>query len=165
MELLLNEIEKALDVGLYFIALQASLTLPDICGALQSDDGKADKQKYINWYDTYAKEHGNCSISGDDCYYFRCSYVHQNSTQHPKSSYSRILFLAPIDKSIILHNNIMFGALNIDVNIFCRNIIKSVRNWQKTVETNENYRRNYSNLIKLYPNGLSPYIVGIPVIS
>ena len=59
MELILKEIERALDAKLYYLALQASLTLPDICGALQSDNGKATGDKYIAWYDTYAKEPGN----------------------------------------------------------------------------------------------------------
>lgn len=43
MELILKEIERALDAKLYYLALQASLTLPDICGALQSNDGVAKK--------------------------------------------------------------------------------------------------------------------------
>ena len=47
MELILKEIERALDAKLYYLALQASLTLPDICGALQSDDGVAKNYKYI----------------------------------------------------------------------------------------------------------------------
>lgn len=63
MELILKEIERALDAKLYYLALQVSLTLPDICAALQSDDGRASKSKYIAWYDTYAKEPGNLSIS------------------------------------------------------------------------------------------------------
>lgn len=118
MELILKEIERALDAKLYYLALQASLTLPDICGALQSDNGKATGDKYIDWYDTYAKEPGNLSISGKDCYYFRCSYVHQALTTHERSSYSRIIFLAPTCQGITMHNNVIKGALNIDVKRF-----------------------------------------------
>lgn len=118
MELILKEIERALDAKLYYLALQASLTLPDICGALQSDDGVAKNYKYIAWYDTYAKEPGDLSISGKDCYHFRCSYVHQALTTHEKSSYSRIIFLAPTCQGITFHNNVIDGALNIDVKRF-----------------------------------------------
>lgn len=165
MEFQLTEIERALNLGLYYVALQASLALPDICGALQSDNGEASKQKYIAWYNTYAKEPGANSISGDDCYYFRCSCLHQGSTQHPRSSYSRILFLVPTGNGFIFHNNVINNALNIDINIFCRNIIKAVRDWTKKVENDENYKKNYEHLLKVYPNGLRPYIVGCPVIS
>lgn len=107
MELILKEIELALDAKLYYLALEASLTLPDICAALQSDDGRASKSKYIAWYDTYAKEPGNLSISGKDCYYFRCSYVHQAQTTHENATYSRIIFLAPACHGIIMHNNVI----------------------------------------------------------
>lgn len=165
MELILKEIEQALDAKLYYLALQASLTLPDICGALQSDNGKATGDKYIGWYDTNAKEPGNLSISGKDCYYFRCSYVHQAQTTHENSTYSRIIFLAPTCQGITMHNNVIDGALNIDVKLFCNNILNAVRKWQESIKINENYKRNYKNLIKLYPEGLPPYITGIPVIS
>ena len=164
MEFLLNEIEKALDSGLYFISLQSTLSLPDICGSLQSPDGKATKNNYITWYDTYAKESSTNAISGEDCYYFRCSCLHQGTTQNHNSSYKRIIFVAPGSRSFF-HNNIIVDALNIDLNTFCKNVIFSVRKWEQQIKSDPNYIRNYENLIKLYPNGLPPYIGGIPVIS
>lgn len=164
MEFLLKEIEQALNSGMYFMALQSTLSLPDICGALQSSNGIATKSNYISWYDTHAKESSSNSISGEDCYCFRCSCLHQGTTQNPNSSYSRILFLVPNNQSIF-HNNIINDALNIDINIFCSNIISAVRKWELGVKDDPNYMRNYANLIKVYPNGLPPYIIGIPVIS
>lgn len=53
---LLEQIEKALECNLYYLALQSTLALPDICGALESENGQANRTKYINWYNTYAKE-------------------------------------------------------------------------------------------------------------
>ena len=127
MEFLLKEIEQALDSGLYFIALQSTLSLPDICGTLQSSNGIATKNNYITWYDTYAKEPGRFAMSGEDCYYFRCSCLHKGTTQNPNSSYKRILFILPGSIPGVWHNNIIEGALNIDIKIFCSNIISSVR--------------------------------------
>ena len=118
MEFFLREIEKSLDNELYFIALQSALTLPDICAALQSPNGETTGSQYIQWYNTYAKETGQCSISGDDCYRFRCSCLHQGSSQHPKSSYRRIMFVIP-NTQTTLHKNVINDALNIDVKIFC----------------------------------------------
>ena len=164
MEFLLKEIEQALNSGMYFMALQSTLSLPDICGALQSSNGMATKSNYISWYDTYAKESSSNAISGEDCYYFRCSCLHQGTTQNPNSSYSRILFLVP-NNQIVAHNNIFNDALNIDINVFCSNILSAVRKWKLLVKDDPNYVQNYANLIKVYPNGLPPYIIGIPVIS
>lgn len=58
MEHILNEIERALDAGLYIVALQSTLTLPGICAALESDNGfndNNDKATYIEWYDKNVK--------------------------------------------------------------------------------------------------------------
>lgn len=164
MEFLLKEIEQALDNGLYFVALQSALTLPDICGALQSPNGIAKKHKYIRWYNKYAKESDSNALSGEDCYYFRCSCVHQGSTQSSDSSYKRILFLIPSNQ-LVMHNNIINDALNIDIKIFCTNIISSVRKWEQKIKGEPNFIRNYDKLLKVYPNGLPPYIGGMPVIS
>lgn len=164
MEDFLQQIEKALSYNLYYIALQSTLTLPDICGALQSIDGTATKTKYIDWYNTYFLR--KTFLSADDCYYFRCSNVHQGKTTHQNSTYSRILFVEPSEKkSIVLNNNIINGALNIDVNIFCTDMIASVRNWLTLVKNDQTFQKNYSSFIKRYPNGLPPYIVGVPIIS
>ena len=164
MEFLLKEIELALENKLYFMALQSTLSLPDICGALQSSNGMANRKKYITWYNTYAKEPFDNAISGEDCYYFRCSCLHQGSTQNPNSSYKRIIFLIP-NVFVSMHNNILNDALNIDIKIFCTNVIKAVRKWEQQERNNPNYIKNYDKLIKIYPNGITPYIVGMPAIS
>ncbi len=164
MEFFLKEIEEALNRGLYFIALQSTLSLPDICGALASSDGRASGPNYIKWYNTYAREKGPISISGEDCYYFRCSCLHQGTSQNPKSAYKRIFFLVPNNYSFC-HNNIFDDVLNIDINIFCKNIISAVRNWEAQAKNTDNYIKNYDKLIRVYPNGLPPYITGMPVIS
>lgn len=164
MELFLREIEKALDNDLYYLALQFSLTLPDICGALQSEDGNAKGERYKDWYDTYAKESSSLAIDGKDCYYFRCSCLHQGTSVHSKSSYSRIMFIVP-NPTLKVHNSVINNALCIDVDLFCRNMIDSVRRWLESVKDKELFKKNYEKLFKLYPNGLAPYIVGLPVIS
>ncbi|WP_342985745.1 hypothetical protein [[Clostridium] symbiosum] len=163
MEFLLSEIEKALENELYFIALQTTLSLPDICGALQSEDGKASKIKYICWYNKYVKN-SKVLISAEECYNFRCSCLHQGTSQHPKSSYTRIIFLYP-NKDITMHNNILGDSLNIDLIIFCKSIINAVRKWGTEIYNDTNYLKNYERLIRIYPNGIPTYIVGIPVIS
>lgn len=159
MDDLFNEIEKALDSKLFHMSLGITLTLPDICAALESDDGQAAGYKYRTWYDKYV---GNkFMLSAYDCYKFRCSFLHQGSTMDEKSNFSRIIFVEP--GSCVFHNNVLNDVLNIDVEIFCHEIIMSVKAWLKEMENNENYQRNSEKSFKRYPNGLAPYIVGIPV--
>lgn len=164
MESILQDIEKALDYGLYYIALQSTLALPDICAALESPTGDTSGSQYIDWYDRNVSSKYHIVLTGKDCWRFRCSYLHRGSTQDERSSYKRIIFVVPNPK-LIMHNNIINDALNIDINIFCRIIIDAVRNWQITKANDKNYIRNYPNLIRVYPNGLPPYVGGFPIIS
>lgn len=162
MEELLKEIEKGLEVGLYQTALSMTLCLPDICGALESENGRASGEKYKAWFNEYIEKTKIGRITADDCYYFRCSFLHQYTTEHNKSNYEKIIFLEPND-TISMHNNVLEGALNIDINIFCISIIEAVIRWKSLKQETEEYIKNYDKTFKKHPNGISPYIVGIPV--
>ena len=165
MEFLLTEIERALNAGLYYNALQSALTLPDICAALMSPNGKTKKEKYVQWYDTYAMEPGLNSLSGEDCYFLRCACLHQGQAQHEKSSHTKIIFQQPGNKNLQLHYVLIADALYIDLVLFCKNVVSAVRKWEPKVRDNPVYAANYPNLLQLRPKGLPPYISGIPVIA
>ena len=165
MEDLLVQIELALKCNLYYLALQSALTLPDICSSLINVDGTTSGSQYISWFDDHAKEDGDCAISGSDCYKFRCSNLHQGSSINSRSSYSRIMFIEPVITNISIHNCIMNDALCIDLNRFCNNLISAVRTWLVLVKNDSNFKKNYPKLIKRYPDGIAPYIGGLPVIS
>ena len=162
---LLEQIKKGLDANLFFLALFTALTIPDICGALSSDNGEASGQKYQDWFDQYVSKKYNNFFNGQNCYYFRCSLLHQGTSQHNKSNYSRILFVEPSVINLIAHNNIMNDALNIDIKIFCKDIIAGAEEYLAENEETELYKINYDKFVHRYPNGLSPYIIGVPVFS
>jgi hypothetical protein len=79
--------------------------------------------------------------------------------------YSRILFVEPTASTSVLHCNIIEDALNIDVRIFCADIIAGAEKWLSEVEKTERFKRNITRCATRYPNGLPPYIIGVPVIS
>ena len=64
-----------------------------------------------------------------------------------------------------MHNNIMGDALNIDVRVFCKDILESARRWVKQVEGTEPYQTNSATCVCRHPNGLPPYVEGIPIIG
>lgn len=165
MKNLLDQIQIGLEDNLYYLSLFVALSIPDICGAIESQNGEASGKKYADWFDEYVAPKYNSFLSGDDCYKFRCSLLHQGSSQHPKSNYSRIFFIEPSSTTNILHNNIINDALNIDVSIFCRDIITGANNWLQKIENTQLYKTNYDKFMRRYPNGLKPYIVGVPVIG
>lgn len=163
---LISQIRKGLDNNMYYLSLYVSLTLPDICGAIESINGEASGDKYKKWFNDYVAQKYIDNFDGEDCYYFRCSLLHQGSSQHRKSKYKRVIFVEPtLSNGNIFHNNILEDALNIDVKIFCEDIINGVEAWLVKNENLDNYNKNNNKYMKRHPNGLSPYIVGIPVIS
>ena len=70
---LINEICKALDTGLYLVALDSALTLPDICGCAEYPQDRTG-DRYKKWYSNYVK---NFDVPADIVYKLRCSLLHQ----------------------------------------------------------------------------------------
>lgn len=161
-----QQIDTALRSNLYYVALLGSLSVPDICGALDSENGWATEEKYKAWFDRYVAPACAGVITGEDCWRFRCAMLHQGSSQHPAGRYSRVVFVEPqAAGDVVLHCNILNDALNIDVGIFCSDILKGALAWLNKVEQTDRYQRNYARALRRYPQGLPPYIVGVPVIS
>lgn len=184
MHTLLDQIEKSLGSGLYFLSLYTALTVPDIAGALSSENGEASGAKYAAWFEQWARprffesvlasvppEHRKHikpienPLTGEACYRFRCSLLHQGSSQHPKSQFSRIIFIEPGSTTVVVHGGTMNDALCIDLNLFCREMIAGARLWLKQVEQDPAYIKNYESFARRHADGLAPYIGGVPVIG
>ena len=162
MDELLRQIEHSITSGSYLLGLYVSLSLPDICGALESDNGKASGAKYKAWFDKWVATKYNKSLSGEQCYSYRCGVIHQGRSTHDKLGYSRIIFLEP-SPNRTFHRNTINDAYNIDIGIFCTDIVNSVREWLETVKEDDNFIKNYKYFMKRHEYGIPPYIVGIPV--
>ena len=181
---ILDQIDQSLNARSYYLALFVALAIPDIAGALEAADGQAKPERYKNWYEKWArprlKEQVKAELTqrgvsydpqvenpltGDACYRFRCSLLHQGSTQHPKSAYSRIMFIEPGATTNVIHYGVMNDALCIDVPRFCREVLAGAKLWLQSVEGTEPYETNNNRFVRRHDNGLSPYIVGVPVIG
>lgn len=162
MKDILEAIKKSLRDKNYYSALFLTIMLPSICSALESEDGEDKKERYIAWYDKYIK---SLFLKGKDCYQLRCSLLHQATTIHKKSPFSRVIFTFPTPSRNIFHNNVLNDALNLDIPLFCKTLIGATEKWLEEKKDSKNYKRNIKKTIKVYPHGLSPYIAGHPVIS
>jgi hypothetical protein len=176
MELLLEQIEKGLNANLYYLSLFVALCIPDICGALESQNGKANSDKYIKWIKDYLiqarpDKYGD-QLSAEHIYYFRCAILHQGRTKHdPGINCKRILFIEPGIKTgidsihcCVVGEKSQDKSLLINLHQFCTDIIKGAKIWLKNNAHNKNYLTNYEKLIKRYPNGVSP-VFGCPIIG
>lgn len=172
MDELFSQILASSSSGVYYLALIGSLIIPDVCAGLESIDGLTTGKRYKEWFDKWVAfkylvgNNGEPSFSGEDAYYFRCSMLHQGITQYSKSNYSRLIFVQPeAAKNFYLHNNRLDDALNLDIPTFCKDVVDSAFSWRTAVEHTETYKRNIEKFVRVHPNGLPPYIVGMPVIS
>lgn len=175
MELLLAQIEKGLEARLYYLSLFVALCIPDICGALESEDGQTTGKQYKAWLNEYLvkarpDKYGD-RLSAEHIWQFRCALLHQGRTKHDAGEYKRILFFEPgVVTGIhgvhccIVGSKTEDKSLMIDLQQFCTDIIVSTKTWLAANRENKNYIANYEKLIKRHPNGISP-VFGCPVIG
>lgn len=164
MEIILKEIERALDAKLYYCAIAMSLAIPDICAALESANGDSNGEKYKAWYRAnLAKCYPN--ITDQDCWKLRCGVLHQGRFGHKQMQYGRVLFTVPNAQNNVFHNNIINDALNLDAIIFCKDVIQATRTWFNAKSNDPTVSQNLPNLVQFRPQGLAPYMVGMPLIA
>lgn len=161
----LDQIELASNPGTYYLELAGALAVPDICGALAADDGRANGQRYRDWFDAEVAHEFFGMFDGAECYRFRCSFLHRGSGLHTQSRYSRVLFVEPGASASTFHCNVLNDALNLDVGLFCSSIVDNARRWLHDMVGTEPFDTNRAGMIRRHAEGLPPYIVGVPVIS
>ncbi|WP_213761964.1 hypothetical protein [Caballeronia sp. dw_19] len=168
----LNQIGLCADAeDLYFMALMGALSVPDICGALESQDGKATGAKYMAWFDIWVAPKyfvGSGvdrvpSLTGRQCYGLRCAALHQGRLENDRPGDVRVIFREP-GNGVVMHNNLLNDYLNIDVREFTHDVIGGALDWFQTVRNEEIFQRNFEQSMQRYPNGYGP-IQGVPVIA
>lgn len=162
MEELLEQIEKSVENGSYLLSLFVALSLPDICGSLESSNGRASGNRYKAWFNKWVAPKYDGQLTGEQCYAYRCGVLHQGRSSHEQLGYSKIIFIEP-SPNRVLHRNTLNDAYNIDLGIFCNDITSAVREWLSSVSSNIHFQNNYPDFLKRYEQGIPPYIVGMPV--
>ena len=146
----------------YYGALFLTLVVPSVCGALESADGKDSKTKYATWFDRYVF---NLQLTGEDCYKLRCTVLHQATTLQRNAPFRRVIFTFPTQGGNVFHNNVLNDALNLDIPRFCDEVLSGVDRWLLATRGDQSVTQNEETMLKVYPNGLAPFMVGHPVIS
>jgi hypothetical protein len=164
LETLLGSVSECLASGIYYAALVVALTIPEICSALESEGGRGSGERYKVWYATYLGDRYP-DLTPDDCYRLRCGVLHQGRLGRPDMLYSRVIFTIPNASENVLHNNVLGEVLNLDVSQFCDDLVSAARRWYKVKAPDPHVIANLPNLVRYRPEGLSPYVVGMPLIA
>lgn len=147
---------------MFYLALVVSITLPHVCGALEEDHGRGEKDTYFRWFDKHVA--GKIELTAEDCYSFRCGVLHQGRFGDlKKATYARILFVN--SKQFSMVNCSLNDAFVYSVTDFCQAFIDAARLWWLEARDSPVVQANLPQLVQYRPEGMAPYIIGAPVIA
>lgn len=89
IDMLIDDVNKALNAEAYMAALALVLTIPDICAKAEYGDSLGNKERYIKWFDKYIGQYEICPredgeeqlpyLSGEVVYSLRNNVLHQGT--------------------------------------------------------------------------------------
>ena len=151
MRELFSEIRQALDADLYFVALQAALTIPDHMAALDSPDLRTSGARYMKWFRDNVEADTYGFITAEECWHFRCTMLHEASTAQRKGRYRRIVFLEP--SNVTIDQVAVHDVLIIDVPGFCEKVIGAAEAWLASEQSGTVVSENLGRVVQRRTEG------------
>ena len=166
MRPLLESLVACADAGNWYAALCVALTLPDICARIELPNEIISHRRYADWFDTYIRRsytravgpecHERTFLTGNDCYALRCAFLHEGSDditkQKAREVVERFHFVVP-PPGWEIHCNMVGAKLQLQVDIFCRDIERGVRKWlESALEDERKSREIETGLAIQFPN-------------
>jgi hypothetical protein len=140
MKHFVETVRNAVEQENWYAALAVALTLPDICGKLETPQ-EPSSQRYIGWYrfnlePGYTRKLGDAKdhvfLSGEDCYVLRCAFLHAGDmdirAENVSQALARFQFVVPPDHES-WHMNQYGLVLQLQVDLFCEEMCQAVEAW------------------------------------
>lgn len=161
MERFTNAIREAVKNENWFASLFLALCMPDICAAIETPQNNNVGERYKRWFNENLATIYSPIFSADDCYYFRCSCLHQGLDIHAKLAHDRIHFITPPTNNIIIHCNMLNNVLQMQIDIFCQDVTSAVDSWyENIIKKDKKMQSRIDGLIKIHnQKSLEPFIV------
>lgn len=159
-----DEILKAVSAGLYSVPIFMSAAIPDMCAALESDDGRTSATKYKAWFEKWAA-HKMSLMTAEDCYLLRCGLIHQGKLGGLKGDVSQVVFPLPNPAFATLANCRSNDVYVYDIFSFCSDMIRSSDDWWQASKDNSMVLKNAQHVLKVHPTGWGNAISGLPVLA
>ena len=148
-----NDIDLCRKCSAYWSLLHVTVCLPDICAALQSNDGETDGKRYIAWCEQYLPDQ---KLSGAERYRMRCKVLHQGRTSADQPGrYDGFSFAQPSETGQTDHRRIEGKTFVLDVGMLSEEIRLAVRQWISHLEADPtsseslNVERNLPTLVRV----------------
>jgi len=158
MDQFIKAIEQSISNENWYSALFVALSIPDICGKLESPKTKS-TDRYINWIRRYltpkyiSDKDQYEFLRPSDCYALRCAFLHEGRDQIDEQRCREVLqrfrFVKP-RPGLIVHCNIKNEVvLQLQVDIFCRDICDGVRQWLNNIVNNADIQARMTEMMKI----------------
>jgi len=149
-----SELDRCRAAGAYWALLHLTVCLPDVCAALQSDDGESAGRLYSEWCDKYVS---HAMLSGGERWRMRCKVLHQGraTTDVINGRYVGFSFGQPSVDGHVDHMRVDGTALNLDVGHFYAETRAGVERWIQAVEATPgntvalNVERHLGSLVRV----------------
>lgn len=169
LETILQDVRRTLDAELYYPAILVSLTIPEICAGLAKDRSRFVKEAdYVGFVDNYTTPPA-LGLDGKSCYQIRGGLVHRADLRaHPHFGGTHVIFITPESRGAMHGFAVQSGdklAAMIDMDLFCGEMTAGARRWYADHASDPVVDENVKSLIRLRPNGVAPFVRGLPVVA
>jgi hypothetical protein len=166
LETIFADMWRSIEAKLYYPALIVALTIPDICVGLTMPKAEHVKKPH---YNKFIADYGNRELPLEECYMLRGGVVHRADLRgHAHIQTSHVIFTTP-ESQIKIHSLTMQAlgksAMVFDLQSFCQAMEAAARRWYEANAKNSVVEENLKNIIRICPNGLSPFVVGQPILA
>jgi hypothetical protein len=165
---LYKAIESAIANKNWYAALFIALSIPDICGHIESPTEKS-QARYEQWFEKYMlTKYSSVNnwdkslyiyLSPSDCYALRCALLHEGrdniTEQRAREALDRFHFIEP-PPNTIRHCNQINNVLQLQVDIFCRDILEGLTQWHRDIQGITCLEQQINAIFKVYPHNEIP---------
>lgn len=167
MDRFIDSIEASLESKNWMAALFLALAMPDICRSLERPKiGRGETGFwYKDWVNRYIADKYNssrfeeCNFYADDFWLYRCSCLHAGMDADSKGRMMKFCFTPPDDMGNSVHLNYIGDRLQLQIDIFCQDMITAVKDWLAETENNPDIKERMTDLIQITPTILNPFII------
>ncbi len=162
-----DEMDRCVIGECYWALLHIVMILPDVCAALESDDGQGKPDKYKNWCKRYLAD---TYMTAADWYALRCAILHQGRTTPDEGRYKSVSLSAPSVGGTRLHKVVVQPENNItlDMGKMAEEVKESISRWLRDLQSQEhgsrlaNLQKHLTTLAREKPKIL-PGISGLDI--
>jgi hypothetical protein len=128
-----QDMERCRRAGAFWSLLHVTVCLPDICAAVQSDNGETSGGLYAAWCDNYLPDP---ILTGVERYRMRCRVLHQGRASLGRAGrYTGFSFGEPGPNGEVDHRRLRGRTLVLDVNSLSLEVTSGVKAWITQLET------------------------------